>query len=157
MSNRFIATALAASIALTTAFTAPARAADNGEIARFLLGAGALAVIATELSKNNRNRTRDTVVTRRYVEPPRHVQPTYRYNDDDYRVRPNRKVVPVACLRENNYRDGPRRYFGMRCLQNNMRHANRLPGQCQTSVWGRNGWRTVYAARCLRQNGWVFG
>lgn len=156
MTKRFVATLMAASIALTSVFSAPARAADPGEIGRILLGAGALFIIGNEIAKNN-NKSR--TVTRRYVEPQRYVEPHRhsRYVEPPRRVKPNRKIVPVACLRENGYRDGPARYFGKRCLQNNMRNANRLPSYCQSYVWGRNGQRTVYDARCLRRDGWTFG
>ncbi len=151
MFKRLTATALAASIALTSAFVAPARAADTGEIARGLLGAGVLLYLGNELSKNNRSYT-----TRRYVEP-RHVQPRYDHDHPRQRVKRNRKVVPASCLRTNDYRNGPRRYFASQCLSKNMRNAGRLPGQCRTEVQTRRGWRNVYGAYCLRQFGWTFG
>lgn len=150
MPHKFFATLLAASIALTSVFSTPVRAADSGEIARAVLGAGVLLYLGSELSKNNNNRA---YTTRRYVEP----RYDNRRHRADRRHRVERKVVPASCLRENNYRNGPRRYFGQRCLYNNMRNANRLPGSCRATVPSRNGHRTVYAARCLRQNGWTFG
>lgn len=149
MTKRIFASLMAASIALTSVFSAPARAADSGEIARAVLGAGVLLYLGNELSKNNRGQ-----VTRRYVEP--------RYNDGrdhrdhDYKPKHNKKFVPSACLRNNEYRDGPRQYFAMNCLNNNMRNANRLPRNCQTNAYTRRGWSIVYSAHCLRQNGWRF-
>lgn len=143
MTKRFLATLLAATIAVTSVSTAPARA-DSGEIGRLLLGAGALFIIGSALSNNNRQRDRDEVVTRRRDEP-RH------------RVQPRRKVVPSACLRVNRSDSGPRRYFGRRCLSNNMRQVNRLPNYCKRNIWTNRGQRTVFAARCLRKDGWVFG
>jgi len=153
MIKRITATVLAASIALTSVFVAPVRAADRGEIVRGVLGAGVLLYLGNELSKNNRNNGH---VTRRDVYRD-HGNVTPRHRDRDYRPRGHRKVVPSACLRHNQYRNGPRRYFGRHCLSKNMRNYGRLPGYCQTSVNTRRGWRTVYAARCLRQNGWTFG
>lgn len=164
MTKRNLATALAVSLALTSVAAAPARAADSGEVGRFLLGAGALIILTHELSRQNRGK-----VTRRYVDPGHYRRD---YDRDDYReykykrdrlrrdrghYNRNHKIVPFACLRENRFRDGPRRYFGERCLWNNMRNANRLPGTCRTSVWSRHGWRTVYSAYCLRKKGWSIG
>ena len=68
-----------------------------------------------------------------------------------------RKVVPSACLRHNRFDNGPRKFFGQRCLNNNMRNAGRLPNQCHRAIWTNRGQRNVFAARCLRRNGWVFG
>ncbi|MEL7117478.1 MAG: hypothetical protein AAGP08_18165, partial [Pseudomonadota bacterium] len=45
-------------------------------------------------------------------------------------VKPHRRVVPAACLRNNKFNNGPRRFFGQRCLNNNMRGAHRLPSNC---------------------------
>lgn len=70
MTKKLFATVLAVSMAFTAIGTAPARAADSGEIGRFLLGAGALFIIGNEIAKNDRRST----VTRRYVEPAPRVQ-----------------------------------------------------------------------------------
>ncbi len=140
MSKRLLATVLAASLALTNMSAAPARAADTGEIARFIFGAGAVLMLGHALSNNNKNRN----VTRRN-DPGTVV------------VTPRRRVVPSACLRKNRWNNGPRRFFGQRCLINNMNNFARLPGGCRTTIWTNNGNRTVFSARCLRRNGWVFG
>ena len=142
MSKSIIASVLAASIAFTSLSATPVRAADSGEIGRFLLGAGTLFIIGSAISNSNRNR--DTTVTRRHTEPT-------------YRVKPRRKVVPSACLRHNRFDNGPRKFFGQRCLNNNMRNAHRLPNQCRRTIWTNRGQRNVFAARCLRRNGWTFG
>jgi hypothetical protein len=149
MTRKFLATVLAASMALTSVSVAPARA-DSGELGRFLLGAGALVIIGSAISNSNRNRGR-VEPTRRYVEPTR------RYVEPAPRIRHQHKVVPSACLRVNRTDYGPRRYFGQRCLNNNMRKAWRLPESCLRAVPGRHGQRAVFAAHCLRRNGWTFG
>lgn len=151
MSKRLIATVLATALALTSVATTPARAADNGEIGRFLLGAGTLFIIGSALSRHNKR----SYETNRYYDSDRYV--TRRYEEPRHKIKPRRKVVPSACLRVNQWNNGPRRYFGRHCLNKNMRHAHRLPGACQTTIWTHRGQRTVYAARCLRRNGWVFG
>lgn len=166
MPRKLIAAVLAASLAFTSFTAAPARAADEGEIGRFLLGAGALLIIGSAIANQNR-RDRDVTVNRRYVEPTRryvaptrrYVEPNRRYIDPTRRYvapRYDRKVVPAACIRSNRWDNGPRRYFGSRCLQNNMPNYARLPGACQTTVWTNHGRRTVFAAECLRRHGWRF-
>lgn len=65
-------------------------------------------------------------------------------------------TVPSACLRQNRWDNGPRQFFGQRCLSNNMRNFDRLPNQCRTTIWTDRGRRSVYAARCLRKNGWRY-
>ena len=115
MTRKLLASVLAASMALTSVSVAPARA-DSGELGRFLLGAGALVIIGTELSKRNRSRSRGSeVTTRRYVEPtPRYVEPPRRFVEPQPRVRHNHRVVPSTCLRVNHSDYGPRRFFGQR-------------------------------------------
>ena len=144
MTKRFLTTLMVFTIALTSVSVTPAAARDRDRLGKFLLGAGALIIIGSAISNNNRHRDTDHVVTRRHSKP-------------NYHVTPRRKVVPSACMRVNRSDRGPRRYFGRRCLNNNMRHAGRLPGSCIRNVWTRNGNRSVYGARCLRNNGWVFG
>jgi len=147
MSKRFFATFLSATIILTSLSTAPARAADRGEMTRLLLGAGTILFLGHALSNSNRNHNSGTVTRRRgdgNHHNPRHIQPRH-------------KVVPSACLRVNRFDRGPKRYFGNRCLNNNMRNAWRLPDHCLRTVRTNRGKRTVFGARCLRQNGWVFG
>lgn len=144
--QRLTAGALAATLTLTS--VAPVQAADKGEIGRFLLGAGALFVIGSALANANPKVTR-APHTPHVVTPPK-VHPPVTH-------RPPRNVVPVACLRHNQYAEGPRRYFGRRCLNKRMPQANRLPQGCLRSVWTQRGHRNVYAARCLRRSGWVFG
>jgi hypothetical protein len=44
--------------------------------------------------------------------------------------------------------------FGRKCLNNNYRHADRLPRQCLDVVRTDRGQRRGYEARCMRQNGY---
>jgi len=160
MTKRIITAIMAAAIAFTSFTAAPVQAADRGEIARFVLGAGALAIIANELSKNNgRN---GHVVTRHYNN--NHYQKPYYNNNvykphhkDVYKPKRQNKVVPSACLRVNQSGHGPRRYFSQYCLQKYMHNVNRLPGGCTAKIWTNRGARYVYGAKCLRNNGWIFG
>lgn len=151
MLKRLTATVLAASVALTSVFAAPARAADSGEIARAILGAGVILYLGNELAKRN-NRG---YVTRRYDD--RYYGNRYYDHDRDYRGHrdhryKHRKTVPVSCLRNNGYD----RYFGAHCLSQRMRNASRLPEQCRISVRTSRGWRSAYEADCLRRYGYRF-
>lgn len=143
MAKKFIATVLAASIAFTSVSVAPARAADSGEIGRLILGAGALIIIGSAIANSNNN----TTVTRhqpRVIHRP-HVTPRHR------------KVAPAACVRNSKWERGPRRILTRGCVNKNMRHADRLPNVCKTRIKGKNGARTVFGAKCLRNHGWTFG
>ena len=144
MTKRIMATMLAFTLAITSISTSPARAADSGEIGRFLLGAGTLFIIGSAISNSNRNNNHGTVTRR-------HDRDTYTH------VQPRRKIVPSACLRKNRSDHGPRRYFSRHCLRKNMANFHRIPDHCARNVWTKRGKRIGYAARCLRNNGWVFG
>ena len=139
MTRKFLATALCAALALTSVSTTPVRAADTGEIGRFLLGAGTLFIIGSAISNSNRRGT---------------VQ---RHDHRPTVVTPRRKVAPAACIRHNRFDQGPRRFLGRNCLRNNMANFHRLPSHCLRTVWTNRGQRNVYGARCLRRSGWVFG
>ena len=141
MTKRLLATALSAALALTSVSATPVRAADSGEIGRFLLGAGALFIIGSAISNSHSNKR---VTVQRHNHRPTHVAP-------------RRKVVPAACIRHNRFDHGPRRFFGRKCLRNNMANVHRLPSHCLRTVWTNRGQRNVYGARCLRRSGWIFG
>jgi len=133
MTRHLIGAVLAASLALTNFTAAPARAADTGEIGRFLLGAGALFIIGSALSNNSSGH-----VERR--SPPRpgvHPHP--------------RRVLPGYCVTHVRTHNGPRRVLGRHCLR---RHAGFVPNVCRWVVHGHNGSRVVYGARCLTRHGY---
>ena len=64
------------------------------------------------------------------------------------------RALPGYCLRNVRSYDGDRRIMGARCLQNNYRHAHRLPNRCKTYVEGPRGTRVGYRPRCLRKAGY---
>jgi hypothetical protein len=69
--------------------------------------------------------------------------------------RVSRKTLPAQCVREVKARHGnTRRVLGSRCLERNYRFANQLPRNCARQIETYRGWRWVYGARCLRQNGY---
>ena len=157
MTKHIIASVLAATFVLTPVTAPQARAADAGEIGRFLLGAGVLLALGSALSnqssssssssKATHSNKKTFTVTRQA--PVRTVKPV---------IKPaKRNVVPSACLSVNNSDFGPKRFFGQRCLRNNMRNVSRLPTGCLRNVYTTRGYRAVYAAHCLRRSGWVVG
>ena len=144
MTRTLIATFLAATMAVTSLSATPARAADSGEIGRFLLGAGTLFIIGSALSNRNKHRPE---VHRVHPHPHR-----------DYRPRVHRKFVPGACFRRFETRHGVIRGFGVRCLRSNMHNFHALPGGCRVRVYVPNiGKHNIYRASCLRNNGWRMG
>ncbi|MGC1496224.1 MAG: hypothetical protein WA790_10470 [Sulfitobacter sp.] len=165
MYRRFITTIAAASIAITALGAAPARA-DDKDAARALAAILGIAVIGKIIHDNKKDKER--AVTRRHSEPrvqPRrrsepHVQPRRRHSEPQVQPRPlprqvrNNKLLPSQCFRSFDTRRGTVRMFGNRCLQNNYRHANRLPQHCKVRVNTYNGKRTGYQARCLRDAGY---
>ena len=144
MTKTLLASFLAATMAFTSLSATPARAADSGEIGRFLLGAGTLFIIGSALSNRNKHRPE---VHRVHPNP-----------DRDYRPRVHRKYVPGSCFRRFETRHGVIRGYPVRCLRNNMRNFHALPGGCRVRLHVPNvGPRNLFRARCLRNNGWRRG
>ena len=141
MTKSFIATILAAALAITSVSAVPARASSD-DVAKVLLGLAIVAGIATAIDNNNRN----AAPSRRLGE---------RYDDDrGWKPRRVRNVLPAQCLRSFETRNGTRRGYGARCLNRNARWLD-LPRRCEREVRTRRGWRTFYGARCLRREGFV--
>lgn len=65
----------------------------------------------------------------------------------------NWRVLPAHCLTTVNTRGGEVRMFGLRCLNRNYAHVNRLPARCEISVRGPRHMRHGYVPRCLRHEG----
>ncbi len=101
MIKRFTITALAAAVALGTAFSAPARAMDTGEFGRLMLGIGALAVIGSQIQSQNR---KTTYTSRGYNDD---------YDRDYYRPRTSYKAARQACRRSDGYGNF---YISARCM-----------------------------------------
>lgn len=152
MSRTFIASVLAASLAVTS-FTAAPAAAGNDNLEKFLLGAGTLLIIGSALSDHD-----GKVIVKDTRQKTAH---DYGYGQKKKYKKKKRKiskVLPRYCLRRIETRHGPVRMFGARCLQRNYRHADWLPRECMTRVkTRRHGERVVrrgYKPRCLRHYGY---
>ncbi|MBN2907443.1 MAG: hypothetical protein JXJ18_12110 [Rhodobacteraceae bacterium] len=139
MTRKIIAPLLAAALAFSPIAAAPARA--DGDLAKVLLGATALFIIADGLDKNG-NRT------------VRRVAPVHRdwFDGNDARGR-NARVIPSNCVRVVNTRVGRRQIATERCMTS--QGVRRLPDRCEVSLrGGRPGAREAYGVRCLAQYGY---
>lgn len=151
MSRKFIASVLAATLAVTSMSASPA-AAGNDDLKKFLLGAGTLLIIGSALENG-----KPQIVIRDNEVKEAHG---YGYGHKKYKEKKKRKskVLPRYCLRRIETRHGSVRMFGARCLKRNYRHAEWLPRECKMRVktW-RHGERVVrrgYKPRCLRHYGY---
>lgn len=127
--------ALAGVIAVTTfaGSAAPARA-DNDDLARFLFGAAALAIIAGAVNDHHN----DNVVVVKPHKPQKHA-----------------KYLPASCRTTVQRSNGKRfNIYTQRCLQKKGYMPIGAPDCRRTAVW--NGKKHVYfPASCLRQKGFA--
>lgn len=149
MSRTFIASVLAASLAVTS-FTAAPAAAGNDNLEKFLLGAGTLLIIGSALNHHKSK----VIVTDRSRDRAHRYGGGYRNKDDKGRKRRISKLLPRYCLTRVETRRGDVRMFGARCLNRNYRHADWLPRECKIRVKGKRHIRTGYKPRCLRNYGY---
>lgn len=137
---------LSATLATASIVPAPARAADAGELARFLFGAATLAIIANELNdRNDRHDRSDRVIQGHVTRPGHGVITPYR---------PNRaRAVPLSCQRVIATGNGDRRLFGVPCLRREGVDVARLPQDCVRRVELPNRTVQAFGSRCLRTSG----
>lgn len=136
--------ALSASLGLA-AVAVPAPAQANDDVANIIAGLAALFIIGAAIEQHNDrdDRARATAQQTR----PQQTRP-------QQQARPNRqadRVAPARCFRET----GGVRGYSRRCMQNHAARPELLPRGCLVQVNTDRGPRTLYAGRCLRQNGWV--
>ncbi len=169
MYRRFIALVTAASLALTAIGAAPAQAGNDEDLAKALAVILGVAVVGKII--HDKKKEREQVVSRHQPAPvytaprprPRHQesygQPRPRHQNPYVQPRPlprnvDRKLLPGNCFRSVDTRRGTYHVFGTTCLNQNYRHASRLPQQCFVDFRTRAGRETGYDARCLRDNGY---
>ncbi|WP_298915726.1 hypothetical protein [uncultured Roseobacter sp.] len=154
MHRKFIATIVAAALAVTAIGSAPARA-DN-DLLKALAAIAGVAIVGKVIhDRNKRNKERDTVTRNTYQAPIYESSP--RVYDLEPRPLPNRakrRLLPGDCLRSAQTRQGRVRYFGNRCLERNYKHVNKLPRDCFIRLRGDDQSRRGYDARCLRDRGY---
>lgn len=127
MTNKFMATVLAASIAFTTVTAAPVQARNNDAV-KVIAGIALLAIVGKAISDSNRRTT------------PAPVPHTPRYR------------LPSRCLKDFETQSGWTQAYGAYCLKNNAPRVN-LPRQCKRTLWTAQGRRNVYLPGCMSNHG----
>jgi len=158
MSRKFIAAILAVSTTLAAFSAAPARAASQQDIAKFL-GAAATIFFISQAIENSRDRdsydkkTKKPVVhqQRQFIHEYRPIPKVAPRN-----VRPRhtqRTAIPQRCVRRITGGNVRRVAMG-RCLQRHYTSARPLPRACRMTVATQRGERRAYALPCLRNRGY---
>ena len=183
MSRKFITIILSAAIAVT-GFTAPPAQAGDDDIAKWIAGAAALAIIGAAINEKNNNNNRSR---------PRYSN-NYGYNNynqnnghshgNGYKnghnkghdhdkghgqvygnqghsgnvitPRPNPLLLPARCRVNKSLNGNSIRGFGRRCLNRSNVNVNALPRDCAVKFRDRKSNRPVviYGGRCLRGYGY---
>lgn len=168
MGRKFIATILAAAIAVTSisATTTAAQAGDK-DVARFIVGATALAIIGAAIADEQRKKNKAHAGTQSHYKPkPQvHHKPRYnnhqrhynnhkpRYNNHGHKPRHNAGLVaPRKCLINAQTRHGWTKGYAVGCTRHNIRRPAALPSDCVRRNFANTS-RYFYSARCLRRNG----
>ena len=145
MLNHLPKSAMVAVLTFALAFTSvaatpnQARAADAEDVIGVLAGLAALYAIGRAIQDNNDDHRADPIRPRPGAGNGGHRGP---------------RVAPARCFREFDTRNGVRRGYGARCMQNNVRRPGLLPPECIRRVQTYRGTRNLYGGRCLVQNGW---
>lgn len=156
----FISLILASALAITGVSAAPARAGDD-DIAKWIAGVAALAIIGAAIADNDRDKKQVVTRNRGYNYNKGHGH-RHNYNHGHghkhgYAHKQNfhRYKLPVQCRRDVQTRKGYIRGFGRHCLLKNYGHFNSLPHQCAVKTRDYSGnRRVVYSGRCLGQHGY---
>lgn len=151
--TKFMAGALAATIALTSFGATPAMAKPSNGV-RILQGLAALYIVSRviEGSKNDTRRTVQPHVSRRSYDEPRrrgYDEPRHRGHDEPRR---HVQTIPQSCFERFTTSRGVVRGYTARCLANYAPHLE-LPRDCKTRISTNRGQRKVYGKRCLRRYG----
>lgn len=154
MHRKFIATIIAAAVAVTAIGSAPARADED--VLRALAAIAGIAIVGKVIHDRNERKQQTHSVTRNIYKAPLYPNQGRVY---DLKPRPlpkrvNRRLLPGDCLRSVQTRQGRVRYFGQRCLQRSYKFANRLPQSCAVRFRGVDHNRRGYDARCLSRAGY---
>ena len=146
-----------AAFSLATATPVAAQDLDRENLGKLLLGEAAVAVIGAAIQENaDRNDSVEVHDENSWSGINRNNSWSDLRQDDDWSSirRHDRRVLPRECFRRVETRFGTQRMFGRRCLENNYRHVNRLPGRCAVRVYTDNGPRRGFDPLCLRQQGY---
>lgn len=166
MHRKFIATILAAGLAVSGLSAAPAQARSGKDNARLLVGIAAVAIVGAAIAhgKSRKDKRHDAATRgqahapvhqgRRggYQRPQGHARGHDRHNGGsrgyDRYERVNRHALPASC----RVRSGQRHGYSGRCLSRHYSGYHALPQKCAVRIGGRHG--TVYRDRCLGRHGY---
>lgn len=146
-------------LSLTLATTTPtyAQGMDREDVGKLLFGLAAVAVIGAAIDQNrDRNRSRNRSTPAHETPQLNGINRNPGWSDLGRQHQTNssgRRALPHACLRSVETRFGTQRMFGKRCLENNYRHASRLPERCAVRVYTNDGPRRGFDPLCLREQG----
>ena len=129
---------IALSIAFTGLSAAPASA--NHDLTRFLLGVGAVALIASEVNKN-KSKAAPAPVYSNKRKPPKQA-----HTGNGNRGK--------KCLRQRWTQNGWITYRDKNCSQKNKPKPVSKPKVCLRKKWTASGWEKYYSRRCLREHGY---
>ncbi len=150
---------VAAALVFAGISAAPARANSNEDIAKFLIGLGAVAIIAKAIDQKSDSDSKAT--TRNYDRYNNRV--VTRSRSDRVVSVPDRKkkkkaklsrALPASCLRTYSAGRNDRRLYSGRCLSRLPYKLAKLPSDCAYTIKGRRGTiGKAYGPRCLSRNG----
>jgi hypothetical protein len=153
MYKTFIAGITAVSLILSSAAPAQANGLDQKDVGQILFGLIVAATVAQGV-RNHRTQTpalADVIVSQQ----PRsqgngHNGPRYGQLNQS-RV----SVLPGRCVRKFDTRKGNVRMMTRRCIARHYDHAVNFPRRCERDVMTNRGFRSGWAMRCLRNNGFT--
>jgi len=135
MHRTFIALILSAAVAVTSLNAQPAHAGDD-DVAKWIAGLAALAVIGVAINENKKKKRK-----KRRVTP---VQPHNPY------------LLPATCRTNQKVQGYKVNGFQRGCLRRNQVNVRALPQDCAIKYWDRKRQknRVIYSGRCLREYGY---
>ncbi len=156
--KKFIAGVVSIAVLITSVSANQAQASDyrTERALAAILGLAVVGAIIAEDKKKDRKRRKAEVARQQDIQ--RQTQAA-RQRAQQLRVRPlpqrvQRNLLPSQCLRRLDTPNGPRRIFGLRCMNRNFAQVRALPQNCERLVQTPRGARAGWSARCLRRSGY---
>lgn len=134
MLKRLVTVLTIAAFASATVAATPVQAKDD-DLAKLLVGAAALFVIAKTIDNNKKKKKRHG---------------SHKPKPDKYAG----KRLPGACLKRYQTEHGTERHYSAWCLESKFKNADNLPERCWDAIWTTKGYREVYRPRCLTRSGY---
>ena len=159
MIKTLTASIFAIALTLTAIAPSPVQARDRDDIARIVVGAAALAIIAKSIDdkrKRDEKRAKKRVTRHRHIAQFSQAPRRDRLNVPVVRGTPRRgnaiATIPSSCERIIDTRNGPRRFFGRPCLHRTG-FSGRLPQSCLRTLDLPRRTVAAYGKRCLLNRG----